>query len=606
MSVKSFDSFFAAFKKEYEKVVGEMKPYHAFTAFCAKYFYYSDSSEDLEEDFKKCMPDGANDGGIDAVFANPLESTKELVVLQGKFYKKSTLGLQELKTELNKIIDTLNDLKAHKQGNLNADVSAAYYTAIDDLDEDFSVHIDFCTLAKLTNPVLKQMQKACSEREGKTGYHIRLLTYEDILRRVVSATTASETVAKDTLKTDAAGNALKYQDSVVVNISAQSLQRVYKIHQTKVLGRNLRYHIKSGTGAAAVDNAISKTISEEPTNFWFLNNGILITCDDFELNGTDLKLVNFSIVNGGQTTFKVAKAKDLSKDFFIQCKVVKMHGGDEDERRRFSLKIANATNSQKPIKQADLRSNEPEQLILKKQLSTLNFYYVTKAGDKPEKKIYRNYQIANLDKVGKASLAGVLLMPGTSRSGAAKMFDEDIYRAIFHNSRPNVITDLLTLTYWFKIFQRNAIAKADELGFNDLDKLPVLKNGEKFYLACIAFLAKVKAGVFKHSDVVSARSSGTDDVRKLLWKMGDMDKIVGVKSAEVQEKSRVVFTLLTKKVLAPCCRVSRKASEQGGHTFVHTNYLKKDVSFYEDVIDELWSQYTDDEAFKEAIDGLIV
>ncbi len=42
-----------------------------------------------------------------------------------------------------------------------------------------------------------------------------------------------------------------------INISAQSLQRLYENHQNKVLGRNLRYYIKSGAQAKDVDGAIA-------------------------------------------------------------------------------------------------------------------------------------------------------------------------------------------------------------------------------------------------------------------------------------------------------------------------------------------------------------
>jgi len=519
MTGKSFEAYFKAFKDDYARVVDGMKPYHAFTAFCAQYFYYADSPENIDEDFRKCMPDGANDGGCDAIFINPLDDSNELVVMQGKFYKKSSLGLQELKDELNKIVDTLTDLKNRKIGNLNKEVSAAYFSAESDLEDDFSVRIDFCTLALPKGAVLKQMHRACIEREEKTGYHIRLLTREDIMRRVVSCETSAETVDEYTLTTDKPGNALWYGDSAVVNISAQSLQRLYETHQNKVLGRNLRYYIKSGAQAKNVDGAIAKTISEEPDNFWYLNNGILIACDDFKLDGTNLRLKNFSIVNGGQTTYKVAKAKDLSKDFFMQCKVVKTIGSSETERSKFCLKIANSTNAQKPIKQADLRSNEPEQMLLKKKLAALNFYYVTKAGDKPQKKVYKNYQITNLDKVGKAAIAGLLLMPGTSRSGATKMFEDDFYKAIFEDSLPNVITDILTLIYYFKDYQRKALAHPEALSD---DQLPVVKNGEKYYIACVGFLAKVKANVFTYGDFNGARKKGMDNVRALLWKNGGM------------------------------------------------------------------------------------
>lgn len=48
-------------------------------------------------------------------------------------------------------------------------------------------------------------------------------------------------------------------------------------------------------------------------------------------------------------------------DFYLQCKVVKSIGVSENERDTFITNIAEATNSQKPIKTKDLKANTPEQ-----------------------------------------------------------------------------------------------------------------------------------------------------------------------------------------------------------------------------------------------------
>lgn len=606
MVKKSLETHFNAFKRDYKNVVGKLKPYHAFTAFCAKYFYYSDSSEDLDEGFLDRMPDGARDGGIDAVFANPNPESNELVILQGKFYKKSKLELSDLKAELNKIIDTVNDLRAHKVKKLNDDVKAAFFSAVDELEsEDFKIRIDFCTFFEPTKKRLGEYQKVCADKAVKSGFQIRFLSYEEIQRQVISCETATITIPEYVLKIDAPKNALHYGKSVVVNVSAHSIQKLYQAKQEKVLGLNLRYHIKGGGQIKDVDIGLGKTIESEPNNFWYLNNGILIACDNFLLSGTDLKLTNFSIINGGQTTFKIANS-DIPNDFYVQCKVIVAEGRNEAERNKFCLKIAQATNSQKPIKPADLRSNEPEQALLKKNLNALGFYYVTKAGDKPPRGVYRNYQITNLDKVGKVSLAGVLLMPGTARANPAKMFtDAEIYAEIFEKPHPNMITDLLMLSYYYKTFQRKAIAHPENFGFDDEDHIPAIQNGERYYLACISFLAKVKSQVFAIPAVKRERAKGDENLRMLLWKCGDMEKIVEA-DGDVGAVAEKVFTLLTKKVVGNCCKQARKAAKASETSYAHANYLKKDETFTRDMINELWSVYMDDDdPLKAAMDALI-
>lgn len=43
---------------------------------------------------------------------------------------------------------------------------------------------------------------------------------------------------------------------------------------------------------------------------------------------------NFSIVNGGQTTYNLYKSKELNKDndFYLPCKIITVRGNNEDEK----------------------------------------------------------------------------------------------------------------------------------------------------------------------------------------------------------------------------------------------------------------------------------
>jgi hypothetical protein len=66
----------------------------------------------------------------------------------------------------------------------------------------------------------------------------------------------------------------------------------------------LREHIVQ----KSVDDAIDDTIKKERENFWYYNNGITIGCNDYRIDGYKLKLYDFSIINGAQTTTKIGKS----------------------------------------------------------------------------------------------------------------------------------------------------------------------------------------------------------------------------------------------------------------------------------------------------------
>ena len=106
----------------------------------------------------------------------------------------------------------------------------------------------------------------------------------------------------------------------------------------------------------SVNIYLNDTIKTSSETFWFKNNGITIICKDFVISGRRLKLQDFSIVNGGQTTTLIYKSEKVSKDidFYLPCKVIRIVGDTEDEKNQFSLEISKATNSQKAIKNIDI------------------------------------------------------------------------------------------------------------------------------------------------------------------------------------------------------------------------------------------------------------
>ena len=98
---------------------------------------------------------------------------------------------------------------------------------------------------------------------------------------------------------------------------------------TNLLARNLRYHV----AGRDIDNAIKETIASDPDSFWLKNNGITVICDDFEIDGKDVRLKNFSIVNGGQTTYMLHKSTSINmgNDLYLPCKIIKIAGDAEDD-----------------------------------------------------------------------------------------------------------------------------------------------------------------------------------------------------------------------------------------------------------------------------------
>ena len=179
------------------------------------------------------------------------------------------------------------------------------------------------------------------------------------------------------------------------------------------------------------------TIKKEKENFWFYNNGITIGCEDFVLDGYVLRLYNFSIINGAQTTTKIGESKliDNEYDFDIVCKVVKANRSLNDESD-FIMKISEASNSQKPIKARDLKANAREQKMLQtKCAENKNALAIEiKRGVKPKNyyKVEKWQRVTN-EYIGQLILACLLQRPGSARSGKITIFtSEKLYLYVVH------------------------------------------------------------------------------------------------------------------------------------------------------------------------------
>ena len=253
----------------------------------------------------------------------------------------------------------------------------------------------------------------------------------DIEYEILEIENPKEYVDIAAIKVDSSYNKLVYgeEESLIVNVSAKSLQALYEQYGYRGLfAQNLRYYVKN----ARIDDSILQSIQETPDIFWYLNNGIIIICDRYSIYGDKVVLYNFSIINGGQTTKLIGEAI-FEKDFFLQCKIVKNKYSDENEKIAFIAHVAEASNTQKPIKEKDLIANKPEQRLLKKQLAEAGIYCQIKRGEKVNKKLYpAAWQNTTNEELGQFILSFAYQKPGIARGNKASICgNKERYNLLF-------------------------------------------------------------------------------------------------------------------------------------------------------------------------------
>jgi hypothetical protein len=600
MNQNYFDFQLEAFKKKYPEFSG-LQDYNVFVLFCAKYFFFSEVGAPFDQDLALTyLTDGKGDGGIDAIFNDPLSIGNDLIIIQSKYYGDNTkITSEEVVGELYKINETVKNLKSNKVSGYNERVITAYRNATSQMEDDGEVRVYFFTSYKPSDKRSRNKMIKSISGYFKDFDDIALNFKDDIEAQVEMCDNGKLCVEYDKLLIDKEGNKLEYEDSAILNISAKSLQNLQNRRRNGLLGLNLRYFTRS----KKVDTDIENTISLDPNNFWYRNNGILIVCEDYELKGKELELKNFSIVNGGQTTTLIGKLDIPDSDFFIQCKVVKIKGSNQDSRDKFIGDIAEATNSQKPIKEADLRANSPEQLNLKMRLNTRGVYYITKKGDKATKYYPEPYQVATLEIIGKLCLSGVLQMPGSARSNSRRMYKDEYYYPMFNKeAKDGVIADLLKIGYYYESFVKTEMKNK---GFDETTTLPIIKNGKTFMLACITLLAKLNNNVFTY-ETISINLSNSDSLKVVLKNMDGMDKIILNKLSEEKDIFFEIFTIIGEEVLGYCFSNALEVAKENQKALAASDYVKSDNNYYRDIIKRLWARYNQNKQLHEYINKITV
>lgn len=463
-----------------------------FTALCVKANFYKNPAFSFDgEELVDTLVDGSYDGGVDAILSDPNSDNNDIVLVQSKFYKD--ISTDAIQAAVNKMIDFYNRMESGNYETTRIEVQNRYLSLAADVGDESKVVFAFYTSAPKKGIRTKTIEKKFNDTFKDTEkYELRLLFAEDVVEEIKEAEATKALVESDCIDLDRAGNILYYGDddqfSAIVNVSAFSLKKLYAKYSNVLLSRNLRYFIRKQD----IDNAIKETIKDNPDSFWFKNNGITIICDDFDISGKELKMTNFSIINGGQTTRLIHKSDvNEQNNFFLPCKVIKTCGGDENTRQEFILDIAKATNSQKAIKQIDLKSNAPEQIRFGIEMRNIGVYYQLKRGDVVSKNYQEDYLHTDLGSVGKLCLAGIFQLPAKSRNKPNDMYLPMYYNPIFNSDQHKVAAIAKDLLYINYMFQKRFIKEFVKTYRDDRSCEGIIPFATNSRTACISFVALV-------------------------------------------------------------------------------------------------------------------
>ncbi len=453
-----------------------------------KYFYNEGRFD--KSDFKNSYVDGTNDGGIDLIAVEENDMDKSLVLIQSKNVQ-DIHSKDDIKDIFNKMSQTVLNFKTEKIGSYNDRLRRIYREKYDEVCDDSNFGIKLALFLGFDKPqdYKDKIQSHLNNVESLQDFELLIFYQNEIIQQIESFDEDQRFVENGQVEIFKEHGAIENgENGLLVNISALSLRKLYDRYKDKGLfEQNFRYFIRN----KKIDDQINDSLKKKRDKFWFLNNGIIIGCKDFDRDGDNIKLIDFSIVNGCQTTTIIGSYKGNNEDldFPIPCKIVKPDKDGEDYFNQFISEIAEASNSQKPISDRDLKSNLPEQRQLQNLLKKdePRIYLEIKRGEGIlKKRNIENWQKIKNDQLGQLILACCLQQPGTARSAKRKIFaDKSTYNRIFKRKQDkSFIIDLLKLSALYDEFVSN---------FNFSETLSnVSKNGKYTILSIICFLLKYK------------------------------------------------------------------------------------------------------------------
>jgi hypothetical protein len=389
------------------------------------------------------------------------------------------------------IVEKLNDADEYLKKLLNKqEISKHMVEKIKEINlkDDSNIRVLFLTDNEVNQEDVSRLKDIITNYKSKIqNVSFNIYFKEDISELIDDVENPKLNVEKSTLKLLDDGQIFYHglERSLIISISAKSLKEVYLKHSTKGLfSSNLRYYVKS----SKIDKDIKFSIEQEPDNFWYFNNGIIITASNYDLFEDQITLNNFSIVNGGQTTNLIGNSS-IEIDFPILCKVIIPRTSDSETNENFLAKVAETSNTQKPIKARDLIANRPEQRKFKTQYKKIDVFLHVKRGEKIDKTMYpEKWQNASNDEVGQMIFSFVYQRPGSAKnSKSAMLMNKDYYKLIYEGN----YSDSLLLSFQHFKVQFNKWKAAEKKSNLDQNKIAIASNSIFMFYGIAGFLAKL-------------------------------------------------------------------------------------------------------------------
>jgi hypothetical protein len=372
---------------------------------------YPGSFSNDPDDIKQCIiessdVDGSNDQGVDFI----CKDGTSVLIIQAKYSsgKKVAKRPSETREDIEHFRAVLGRLYKYRELKVNKRLRDAC-AEIDWENDNFAMY--YITLRQFPSDLLKYARSLAPIFEGQPP---------DLAERVSIEWLDEEGLNQEVRETDSQGD-LSRIESVRVKFTPNPESQPAWIRMDDDSGRSCYFGRISGTEVAELFNfrnrklslfslnirnyvgntetnrTIRKTAEEQPSSFFYFNNGISalatrIRKDESDKDGRSLICDGFSIINGAQTVRSLAtaqreKGKGSLDGVQVVLRITEYEPKQKTEEQKFIENVTKYNNTQNSIKISDFRSNDRVQQSIRQHFDELNavdgkrFLYVHKRID---------------------------------------------------------------------------------------------------------------------------------------------------------------------------------------------------------------------------------
>ncbi|GCL36517.1 hypothetical protein SR1949_16210 [Sphaerospermopsis reniformis] len=333
-------------------------------------FAIANLADAILTDAANSIINGENDNGIDAVYFD--RTNNRLWLIQAKAGNAPNMG------DNKKFCDGIRDLVHKRFQKFNSSFSRLQHDVEDALDRNgvkivgCNIYLDSSLGTHVVND-LNQLQDELNKFDAR--FQWQDLNIEKIYGWLTTKQENAPIEVKLTLEN---WHCLEQPRKAFYGlVNAAELADLYNQHHKLLFEKNIRYYL----GTQDVNLAIAETVKEQPSELFYLNNGLTITCTKVILppghkqESTKFTLEGFSVVNGAQTVGSIASVFNANGAISPNAKLLVTIIEVGTQSDTIGIEITKARNTQNTVRDIYFAALDPNQERLRQECMVSNIVY---------------------------------------------------------------------------------------------------------------------------------------------------------------------------------------------------------------------------------------